>query len=184
MKHKRKQNKPSRLPSSRVVKVAVISTVLLLVAVVLVAKNRASAARTQAQPLSRVTATAPLAAAQGQAATQAPTSAPAGELPEAQYRRLLSAGQPFLAFFHSTTCAKCKQMMATVAQVCPEFSGSVGLVDVDVYDKANTRLLGTAGIHVIPTQIFYDSSGQPKVVLGVMTPDELRQQMQALAGAQ
>lgn len=161
--------------------VAILGGVLLLVAVVLVLKNRAAA-----EP-----AALPEAAVQTQGtATPMPAESPAiaaalpNESSEAQLKRLLAAGQPVLGFYHSTNCAKCIEMMATVAEVYPEFEGSVGLVDVDVYNKANTQLLQLARIYAIPTQIFYHKSGQQETVLGVMTAEALREQLQILAGGQ
>jgi len=153
--------------------------VILLVAAVLVLKNRAA----------KETSVLPLAEAQTQAVSTAipassqPTAtSPEVELPEAQLARLQAAGQPVLGFYHSNNCVQCTKMMEVVAQVYPEFENSVGLVDVNVYDKANTRLLQAARIRAIPTQIFYDRTGQPKTVLGVMTAAELRQELQTLAG--
>jgi len=106
------------------------------------------------------------------------------ELPEAQLGRLLAAGKPTLAFFHSNNCKQCIKMMEVVAQVCPEFEDSVALVDVNVYDKANARLLQAAGIRAIPTQIFYNSSGKGQVVLGAMEPEQFRAYLRSLAGGQ
>lgn len=75
-------------------------------------------------------------------------------------------------------------MMEVVAQVYPEFEASVALVDVNVYDKANTKLLQVAGIRAIPTQIFYDSAGKAQVVLGAMEPDVFRAYLRSLVGGQ
>jgi hypothetical protein len=67
------------------------------------------------------------------------------ELPEVQLMRALDAGTPALAFFHSSICDSCKEMTAIVAEVYPEFAGSVALVDVDVYDERNKALLRDDG---------------------------------------
>ena len=96
----------------------------------------------------------------------------------------MTAGQPTLAFFHSNNCVQCIKMMEVVEQVYPEFDDSVALVDVNVYDKRNASLLQRARIRAIPTQIFFDRTGQGMVVMGAMTPDQFREQMQALAGGQ
>jgi len=168
-----------RMRSKRWPRLAILGGVILLVAAVLVLKDRA-AEETAAPPLAEVQTQA--VSSPIPASSQPTLPSPAEELPEAQLARLQAAGQPVLGFYHSTNCAKCKEMMATVALVYPEFGGSVGLVDVDVYDKANTRLLQEARIRAIPTQIFYDRTGQQKTILGVMTAEELRAQLELLAG--
>jgi thioredoxin-like negative regulator of GroEL len=103
-------------------------------------------------------------------------------LPEVQLEQALEAKQPVLAFFHSNTCYQCTVMMEVVADVYPEFSDTVALVDVDVYDNQNTSLLRRAQIRTIPTVILFDRTGQGQIFLGVMEPDQLRQQMNLISG--
>ena len=102
--------------------------------------------------------------------------------PEAQVDRLLAAKQPIFAFFHSTTCQQCIDMTHIVEQVYPDFNGQVYLVDVNVYDKGNQNLLRRANLHVIPTLIFIDRSGETWGYTGVMPADALREQLQTLVG--
>jgi thiol:disulfide interchange protein len=201
----RRRRKKSSSPSwKRFVQVAIIGSVLLLVVLVLVLKGSKQAAdppavaqstdratATLPEPQARSTATLPEAVGQTQATAQleqagslvAATVLP-DELPEAQLERLLAAGQPTLAFFHSNNCVQCIKMMEVVEQVYPEFDDSVALVDVNVRDSANTSLLQRAQIRAIPTQIFFDRTGQGTVIMGVMTPDRFREQMRTLAGGQ
>lgn len=117
------------------------------------------------------------------------TGAPAGPVTpagtaEEQLDQLLAAGRPVLAFFHSNNCVQCTRMIAIVEQVYPEFAASVALVDVNVYDARNRNLLQEAQIQFIPTQIFYDRAGRSQTIVGVMQPEQLRQQLQALSGGQ
>ena len=107
-----------------------------------------------------------------------------GELPQAQLDAALQAGKPTLAFFHSNNCEQCIIMVKTVAQVFPEFSNSVTLVDIDVYDPNNQALLKRVGLQYIPTLVFYDQQGQDETVVGVLAADALRERLNALAGAQ
>jgi thiol:disulfide interchange protein len=109
-------------------------------------------------------------------------AASAVELPTAQLDRALQAGQPTLAFFHSNNCQQCIVMMETVSQVYPEFSASVAMVDVNVYDENNAPLLKRVGLQYIPTLIFYDHTGKEQVSVGVMEAEQLRQTLAALAG--
>lgn len=60
----------------------------------------------------------------------------------------------------------------------------MALVDVNVYDQANARLLQVARIRAIPTQIFFDRTDQGTMIMGAMTPDQFREQMQTLAEGQ
>lgn len=170
---------------------AVIGGVLVLAALVLILKYRVASPPAATGSASQAIATLPEAVEQTQATAVLPqgespasaTSLPA-ELPEAQLERLLAAGQPTLAFFHSTNCVQCLKMMQVVEQVYPEFSDQVALVDVNVYDQSNASLLQRARIQAIPTQVFFDSTGRGLVVMGAMDPQQFRERMQALAGAQ
>lgn len=103
-------------------------------------------------------------------------------LPEAQLEQALAAGQPVLAFFHSYTCYQCERMMEIVDDVYPDFSGAVTLVDVDVYDRDNIDLLRAARIQVIPTVILFNRAGEAQVFVGVMEPEQLRQELSLLSG--
>ena len=152
---------------------AIFAGVVLLTAVILLLKNRTA----EPPPISLASpqATAGLAA-------QPALAALPGELPQEQLERLLAAGQPALAFFHSNNCVQCKKMMEVVADVYPEFEGSVALVDVNVYDPSNRTLLLQAGVHSIPTQIFYDAAGEGKLVVGAIPRQVFRTYMQAAAG--
>lgn len=105
-----------------------------------------------------------------------------GSQAEATLDQLLSEGKPTFVFYHSTDCNTCKVMMATVAEIYPEFQESVALVDVNVYDSANQNLLQKAQIHSIPTQVFIDSEGKSSVVIGVMEPEVFRQYLATLGG--
>jgi thiol-disulfide isomerase/thioredoxin len=110
-----------------------------------------------------------------------PVSLP-NEPAEAQLDRALQAGQPTLAFFHSNNCQQCLDMMEIVDLVYPEFTGSVVLVDINVYDESNQALLKRVGLQYIPTLIFYDTRGQGRVSVGVMEAATLRQTLVELAG--
>jgi len=171
----RQPQKAKEPRNRRWAQLAIVAGVVLLAAAILVLKNRADDQR----PLALAESQA-VAGEEGQAAV---TAAPA-ELPQAQLERLLAAGQPTLAFFHSNNCVQCIKMMEVVADVHPEFEGLVALVDVDVYDPQNRVLLLQAGIHSIPTQIFYNAAGEGKLTVGAMPTQVFRTYMRAAAGEQ
>ena len=180
---------------------AIIAGVVLLVAVVLILKNQAAdpsaatesgvqATSTLPEAVGQTQATATIAEVEGQTQATAvlaqaeggdQATAPPDELPEAQLERLLTAGKPTVAFFHSNTCAQCVRMNEIVQQVYPDFADTVALVDVNVYDQRNQNLLQRAGIRVIPTLILIDRAQQGQSYAGVMEPDVLREQLQTLA---
>lgn len=180
LKMKRKQHRqhePGR-PKTTVMQLGILVGVLLLIGVVLIVKMQKPSADASAIAWD-ITATEPSVTATAVSAQSLPTPA---LLPEAQLDQLLAAGKPTLAFFHSTTCVPCIKMTQIVQEVYPEFAESVALVDVNVYDKRNASLLQRARIRAIPTLIFIDRTGQGRGYMGVMEPDALREQLQALAG--
>jgi thiol:disulfide interchange protein len=188
-KHPARAAKPEP-PAKQWPALAIIAVLVLLVGAILLLKGQPGDASDQGG--NKILATTTLSAAGAKqatilpapSATPAPTAPVLSESPEAQLGRLLAAGKPTLAFFHSNNCVQCIKMMQVVAQIYPEFEDSVALVDVNVYDKANARLLQVAGIRAIPTQIFYNSAGKGQVVLGAMEPEQFRAYLRSLAGGQ
>ncbi len=100
-----------------------------------------------------------------------------------QLETALKDGKPTLAFFHSNTCEQCIIMVEMANQVYPEFSSQVVLVDIDVYDPNNEELLKQVRLQYIPTLVFFDRDGNNKPFVGVMQPEELKQQFIAISGA-
>ncbi|MFN7037097.1 MAG: thioredoxin family protein [Bellilinea sp.] len=111
---------------------------------------------------------------------KSPNQPALAEPAEVQFERNLQQQKPMLAFFHSTDCHSCIEMMELVDEVYPQFQQEVALVDVNVYDAANQNLLRRARILSIPTQIFIKRDGSGKVFLGVMSKEQLRQELQQL----
>lgn len=114
--------------------------------------------------------------------TSTQTQASGSQAAEAQLMSALDEGQPTFGFFHTDNCDSCIQMMEVVAEVFPEYAEEVVLVDVNVYDPVNQSLLRQAQIRVIPTLIFYDPRGATETVFGVIQPDQLRAQLNAITG--
>jgi thiol:disulfide interchange protein len=102
-------------------------------------------------------------------------------LPETQLSAHLAAGKPTLAFFHSNTCDQCIQMIKIVEKVYPEFAATVALVDVNVYEDRNAKLLQKVGLRYIPTLIFYDRAGKSQTSVGVIEAVKFRQTLAGLA---
>ena len=176
--------------------IGVVFGVLILVGVVLVLKTRPSpSASAKPESVAPPEPTGPAQAASSDTVRSAPpiadtpeatsTTAPSPTptlLPERQLNRLLEAREPVFLFFHSNSCAKCIEMTEVVEDVYPDFSGSVALVDVDVYDERNKGLLQRAQIRAIPSLVFIDRAGEVGGHVGVMEPDVLREQLTQLGG--
>ena len=161
-KPSRRQPNPAGASGARLPQILLLAGVLFVAVLILLTKH--------------------LAETTPRAAPPAGGGAPPAELPEEQLRSALAARQPTLAFFHSRTCAACKEMTAIVYQVYPEFAGSITLVDVDVFDEHNERLMDSAGIRAIPTVIFFDRNGAAQERLGVVKAAELRRILNDLQG--
>jgi thiol-disulfide isomerase/thioredoxin len=90
-----------------------------------------------------------------------------GNPPAVQLQNALADNRPTLAFFHSYTCQQCIDMMEIVDQVYPEFSDSIVLVDIDVYDERNetsatNRFCGRWGSSTFPHCSFTIAPGRAR----------------------
>lgn len=110
----------------------------------------------------------------------APTSAAALE---AQLDQALQDGRPTFVFLHSLNCVSCKEMMAVVAEVYPDFQDSVALIDVDVYKQENVSIVRREEAQSIPTLVFYDSNGARRVLIGAMPAGQFRAILDELTGS-
>lgn len=98
-------------------------------------------------------------------------------MPETMLAKALAEGKPTVAFYHSNSCDSCIQMIKVVRQVYGEFVNSVVLVDVNVYQEYNQPLVQRERISFIPSMVFYNAAGQSKRFVGVMQPDQFRDQL-------
>ncbi|MFH1635069.1 MAG: thioredoxin fold domain-containing protein [Chloroflexota bacterium] len=101
---------------------------------------------------------------------------------EAQLDAALQEKRPTFIFLHSLDCIPCKEMMEVVAQVYPEFQEQVVLIDVDVYEQRNANILRREGLQAIPTLVFYDSTGERYMHVGVLPAEQMRTVLQNLSG--
>jgi len=162
-----------RPPNRRWIRITIVAGVALLAVAILFFKSQA------ADPPAVSLADLQMATGEGMDGT----ATEPGELPQERLERLLAAGQPTLAFFHSNSCVECTKMIKVVTDVYPEFEDSVGLVDVNVYDPQNRALLQQARVQYIPTLIFYDASGkESEFVVGAVPRQRVRFLMRQAAG--
>jgi thioredoxin-like negative regulator of GroEL len=129
--------------------------------------------------------------------TTSPTTAPQGTAPQAQsttpstqgstskseaaLAQAKAEGKPVLIKFGSGTCIPCKQIEENINTVKPEYEGKVAFIIVDVYDQSENNLTTQYGIKTIPTTFFLEKDGSVlKSQVGVLTPEQLKQQLDAL----
>lgn len=93
-----------------------------------------------------------------------------------------AAGKPVIVFFHSPDCSSCEQVQASLDEVYPEFKDSVVLLDADVTDMRERALVEQVGVQTAPTLLLVDASGAEKVIVGEISPQDLRTELSALAG--
>ncbi len=160
MLNKPKQENSKQKINTILPKFLILAGIIIVIVVMLVLKNQ--------QVEQAVAASEQVAASRNEPA-------------EVQLDQLLEASQPTFVFFHSNNCQSCIDMITIVNQVYPEFEKTVALVDVDVYDPVNKNLLQRAQIRSIPTQVFINAAGKGSGIIGVMTSDSLRQQLEMLA---
>jgi len=110
-------------------------------------------------------------------ATKSYPQTDAALLPEDQLNKALVNGDPALVFFHSTTCDPCMEMIENVERAYPEFSEKITLIDVNVSDERNHNLLRSQGVQLIPSLKFFDKNGQAHIVYGVITPEQIQEEL-------
>jgi thiol:disulfide interchange protein len=103
---------------------------------------------------------------------------------EQQLDQALKGGQPAFVFLHSLNCVACKEMMAIVDQVYPEYQDAVVLIDVDVYEQSNADLLKREQVQSIPTLVFYDAEGARQVFIDAMPAEQFRDTLSQLVANQ
>jgi thioredoxin 1 len=91
----------------------------------------------------------------------------------------LQAGRPVVADFGKGTCVPCKMMAPILEDLKQEYKGKAEVIFIDIREYPG--LTRDVGIRVIPTQIFYSSSGKEvKRHTGVMDKSALVQEIDAL----
>ncbi len=74
--------------------------------------------------------------------------------------QLTGQGHPTLIELGSDTCIPCKRMAPILAELKTEYAGTMDVHFLDVHK--NPEVVDMYSIQVIPTQIFYDASGEER----------------------
>jgi len=85
-------------------------------------------------------------------------TSPKPDLTPISLEQALSSGKPTLAEFGRGTCVPCKQMKPILEELAVEYQGKLNVVIVEIDEYRD--LTNQHGIMAIPTQIFFDSSGE------------------------
>jgi thioredoxin 1 len=75
------------------------------------------------------------------------------------YNALRSSGLPVIIDFGADSCVPCKEMAPVLAELNESLQGKAIILFVDVWKYKN--LAEGVPLRVIPTQVFFDSSGKP-----------------------
>lgn len=110
---------------------------------------------TQIDRMTRYAVLAPITPASPEPAPKPPS---ASDLTSIPLQQALSNGLPTLAEFGRGTCAPCKAMKPILEELAVDYKGKLNVVVVEIDDHMDQT--GEHGIMAIPTQIFFDSSGQ------------------------
>ncbi|MFO7802709.1 MAG: thioredoxin family protein [Desulfovermiculus sp.] len=93
--------------------------------------------------------------------------------------KAFQAKRPVVADFGRGTCVPCKMMAPILEDLKQEYKGKAEVVFIDIRDHPG--LTREVGIQVIPTQVFYTSSGEEvKRHTGFMDKSGLVQEIEGL----
>ena len=109
----------------------------------------------------------------------APGPKPEGPLPGSKLKDCLKNGLPTMADFGMGTCKPCKAMEPILKQAAQDYWGRANIVfvELDKYPDLGRQY----GIRVMPTQVFFDSSGElVDSHMGYMERQEIDRRLAAL----
>lgn len=80
---------------------------------------------------------------------------------EEELARALESGKPTLVDFGSNSCIPCRQLRPILQEIKKEQAGKLEVLVIDIYKHRD--LAGRYGIQVMPTLVFFDSTGKEVV---------------------
>ena len=93
--------------------------------------------------------------------------------------KALESGRPVLADFGKGTCVPCKMMQPILEELQKEYQGQAEILILDV--REYPHLTRKYSVMTIPTQIFFDASGQQvKRHVGFMSKEDIVSVLQEL----
>ncbi|HOV73282.1 MAG TPA: thioredoxin family protein [Candidatus Hydrogenedentes bacterium] len=137
--------KASRVLSGMGMKVAIVAILILAVGATVYTKNRKSS---------------DLAPENAATAQQSVSDKPLSEAAPQSAAPDTKAGLPRLVDLGATKCIPCKMMAPILEDLKKTYAGKLEVVFIDVWEKPDEAK--KYGINLIPTQVFYDASGQER----------------------
>jgi len=86
--------------------------------------------------------------------------------------------RPAVIDFFATWCGPCRALSPLVEEMSNEYAGKVDIYKVDV--DAEPELASLFGIRSIPSLLFIPMNGQPKMSVGAMPRQQLKEQIETL----
>jgi len=116
----------------------------------------------------------------GSSTNQLDTTPSAGlDLASIPLEQALSSGKPTLAEFGRGICIPCKAMKPILEELAAEYEGKLNVVIVEIDDHMDQTK--QYGIMAIPTQIFFDSSGNEQIRhMGFLPKEEIITQLRKI----
>jgi len=105
-----------------------------------------------------------------------------GEPVDERLASLRNAGEPVVVFFHSPDCSCCEQVQESLDEVYPEFKSAITLLDLDVTEMRYRELVQRTGVQIAPTLLLVDAGGNEKLIVGEISPQDLRRELALLSG--
>jgi thioredoxin-like negative regulator of GroEL len=100
---------------------------------------------------------------------------------EAALAQAKAEGKPVLLKFGSGKCVPCIEIDKNINAIKPEYEGKAAIIIVDLNDPSEYDFAMEYNIETIPTTIFFKKDGTiAKGYVGVMTPDELRNELNSI----
>jgi len=101
------------------------------------------------------------------------------DLTSTSLKQALSSGKPTLAEFGRGVCIPCKAMKPILEELAAEYEGKLNVVIVEIDDHMDQTK--QYGIMAIPTQIFFDGSGNEQIRhMGFLPKEEIITQLRKI----
>ena len=95
----------------------------------------------------------------------------AKEITDANFQELLAEGKPLVVDFWAPWCGPCKMISPILDKMAEKYADKIIIYKVNV-DKEK-ELAKEIGINSIPTLIFVPKDGEPQIMVGAKSEEEL-----------
>lgn len=79
---------------------------------------------------------------------------------------------PCIIDFYADWCGPCKMVAPILEDLAKEYSGQINIYKIDT--EAEQELAGAFGIRSIPSMLFVPKEGQPRMAVGALPKDALK----------